>query len=762
MPLVLPTKFKATQIVLSVLFLFTVVNILLALYSSDKTTNSNNSNNQNDNDNSVSAIFGKLSSLALPKLLSLLSLLSLLLQSLLNQDHKIVGYHHNEDNDFVVFQKDYLSNQHLATDTTHHFWNFINSDLDSRQNYDIKLIEGYNYKDYISKLNQEHSLMLNSSFSDHYDMEMKFTAAFIDFFNTILKSIEDCKPTINGINNDEHYPNAAKLEKYFQNLNKLSDEDMNNFKYKLELIHKKGRMPVYGGHLRENYQQELIRNKELLSMYIELNDMELETLKNSHQQFVKSMMKDWPEDLTKYNKYNDFLKGDGIVYLAGGKYNQLALLSIKVLRENGSRLPVEVIIPKHEDYDEEFCNRLLPSLNGKCKLMSDYIPKLYYEQVIRNGGSAAGYQMKNVAIFISSFERVLYLDADNIPIKNPDILFVNKPFTNNHLVVWPDLWRRSTSPKFYDIAGIAVDPSKRVRNSYTKGDPRGVFESADYETSVAHNSYHDCQGAIPEPSSETGQLLINKKVHFKTLLLSMYYNTYGPDYYYPLLSQGAAGEGDKETFIAAAHKLQLPYYQVQEFNREFGPKDETTKKHLYFAMGQYDPIVDYIQSNSDAEFVNTKAAAAAARAKAKAQGKAEDDDAQDNPYLSAPPTTFPQHDRDNSKYNYDYHWYKSSSLFFLHANWPKYYFQQLFTTDERGPVDNKGNRRRLYGNELRQELSAGAISGYDFELKVIEQLKMLYCTDPKFNLKEVPDRDGNDRRKVCDAVEEQRLFLKIS
>lgn len=344
---------------------------------------------------------------------------------------------------------------------------------------------------------------------------MKFTTAFIEFFNTILKTIEDCKPNINRINDDEHYPNAAKLEKYYQTLNKLTDDQMNGFKFKLELIHKNGRMPVYGGHLRENYQQELIRNKELLSMYITLNDMEMEALKNSHQVFINSMMKDWPEDLTKYNKYNDFLKGDGIVYLAGGKYNQLALLSIKVLRENGSRLPVEVIIPKHEDYDEQFCNRILPNLNGKCKLMSDYIPKSYYERVIKNGGPATGYQMKNVAIFISSFERVLYLDADNIPIKNPDILFVNKPFINKHLVIWPDLWRRSTSPKFYEIAGIKVDPAKKLRNSYTKGDPRGVFQSADYETSIAHNSYHDCQGAIPEPSSETGQLLINKKCILK-------------------------------------------------------------------------------------------------------------------------------------------------------------------------------------------------------------------------------------------------------
>lgn len=67
---------------------------------------------------------------------------------------------------------------------------------------------------------------------------MKFTTAFIEFFNTILKTIEDCKPNINRINDDEHYPNAAKLEKYYQTLNKLTDDQMNGFKFKLELIHK--------------------------------------------------------------------------------------------------------------------------------------------------------------------------------------------------------------------------------------------------------------------------------------------------------------------------------------------------------------------------------------------------------------------------------------------------------------------------------------------------------------------------------------------
>ena len=85
------------------------------------------------------------------------------------------------------------------------------------------------------------------------------------------------------------------------------------------------------------------------------------------------------------------MKGDGIVYLGGGKYNQLVLLSIKILRENGSRLPVEVIIPYKNDYDIQFCDRVLPTLNGKCKLMTDYLPQTFVDKI-------SGFQLKNIAL----------------------------------------------------------------------------------------------------------------------------------------------------------------------------------------------------------------------------------------------------------------------------------------------------------------------------------------------------------------------------
>lgn len=635
-----------------------------------------------------------------------------------NEVYSLVGYHQDLDTNLVVVQKNYLNDKFVASDRVGHFWNFLQtSNFDRDSNYDLKLINGYNYKKMIKSLNEETELQLTNSFVDQYKMENKFVEAFKQFFTDLFKTIEDCKPDIGSINNEQHYPNSDKLVKYYQLVNKLLDEDMKKINID-RLLTRKGKIPLYGGHLREQYTEELIRNKELLSMYLTLSDAEVTSLKNSHKKFLKKMMQDWPEDLFKFNKFNKFMKGDGIVYLGGGKYDQLAFLSIKMLRDNGSRLPVEVIVPYAKEYDVQFCDRVLPTLNGRCKLMTDYLPKSYIDQI-------KGFQLKNIAILISSFKRILYLDADNIPIKNPDAFFTNKPFTDKHLVLWPDLWRRSTSPDFYKIADIDVDSGFKMRNSYIQGDPRGK------RTDPVFYSFHDCKGTIPEASSETGQILINKSIHFKTLVLSMYYNFYGPDFFYPLLSQGAAGEGDKETFIAAAHKLNLPYYQVTEFPREFGPVNDHTKKHEIFAMGQYDPIIDYYMST-------------------KSDGGVD--------YDSTLPENYAKSDQDDTYSNYDFHLYRSSSLFFLHANWPKYYLERLFLHnyfENRGPVTTHGDRRRMYGSELKKELG-----GYDFESKIMKQLLWCYCEEPMIDMTGVPETGSSKRKDVCRAITHHMDFLK--
>ncbi|KAI5952015.1 hypothetical protein KGF54_005090 [Candida jiufengensis] len=756
--LTFPTKLKLNNIIIIGLLSFTFINILFVINSSSNS----NSNSSSSLSSSSSSSSSSLSSISTKQILNKLSSSFNIFKfsTNTNDEYSLIGYHHDDDSNFVIIEKNHINEFNINSELNfnNHYYNFLNSDLNFKKNYDLHLIEGYNYQNYLNNLKLNINLHLNNSLILQYENELNFNQAFKDFFLNLIEIIENCKPMMSSINNKEHYSNEKIIEKNFQILMKINDEEMNKIN-KEDFIHRDGKLPFYLGHLRENYINEPIRNKDYLSSFLQLNSFEMDSLKKSHEKFINLMLKEWPKDLIKLNKFNNFLKGDGIVYLGGDKYDQLVLLSIKLLRSNGSKLPVEVIIPKREDYNVQFCDQLLPSLNGKCKVMSDYLPKKYFESITNKDDRSGGYQLKNIAIFISSFENILYIDADNLPLKNPDILFANQPFINNHLVLWPDLWRRSTSPKFYEIANIKVDPHQKIRNSYIKGDKKGENQNKEF------NSFHDCKGTLPETSSETGQLMINKKIHFKTLVLSLYYNYYGPDFYYPLLSQGAAGEGDKETIIVAAHKLNLPYYQVQEFNREFGPILDKTNKHEFFGMGQYDPIIDYIQYTSskavedeekELEKLNSNNNDKTKNKKKTIKKKKTNKDLIN--YKSTPPTTFAKNFEDKSISNYNYHLFQSSSLFFLHANWPKYYIEQLFTWDERGPIDKKGHRRRLYGNDLKLEVN----NKIDFELEIINHLYDIWCKPPWIDLKHVPESGSAKRDEVCKKIELQQGFLKTT
>lgn len=598
--------------------------------------------------------------------------------------YRLIKYFEDLTSGFMVVEKSYQISKNEAERAK------SNQEELSNSKYNIETIDGYKYEKATEISRQQQLLIENASVEEKMEFETRFVDKLVEFFSNLFELIEGSGPNIGSVNDDEHYKKSREDNKY---------------------PHREGRVPVYGGHLRENYLEEPIRTKEMLESYLQLSKEEIFALTNAQSKFVERMPSEYPLEMVELSKFTKFMKGDGIVYLGGGQYNQLVMLSLKLLRKHGSQLPVEVIIPKRSDFDIDFCNRVLPNMNGNCKIMSDYLPD-------RIMSSIGGFQYKTVALLISSFENVLYLDADNLPIKNVDLLFTNKPFIDQHLVLWPDLWRRSTSPNFYDISQIPTDSTKRIRNSYFLGDSRGTGRDI---------LYHDSEGTIPEASSETGQILINKKVHFKTLILSMYYNYYGPNFYYPLLSQGAAGEGDKETFIAAAHKFGLPYYQVQEFNREFGPIDPETNKHNYFGMGQYDPILDFIQAS------------------------------QHEKYLNPVEPTYGKSSSDTMTTNYEYHLFRSSSLMFLHANWPKYYIRDLLlgNANGRGPKDEKGERRRLYTSNLMEELN-----GYDFELDIMDELKWCFCNLYNINLVDVPDSKDTVRGDICSEIHQQIAFLQ--
>ncbi|KAH3681478.1 hypothetical protein WICPIJ_007557 [Wickerhamomyces pijperi] len=537
------------------------------------------------------------------------------------------------------------------------------------------------------------------------------------------------------------------------------------------------RIPMFGAKYRDNEINEPVRTKEYLLKFFKLFPGEFEELKDSHYSFVKGMMSEFPG--VEIDNYWAKLYGkkqgerrDGILYVGGGKYNWLVLLSLKKLRDTGSVLPVEVFIPSDEDYSYDLCTRAFPQLGARCVLVSDYL--LGSDQIKANGETMnknmmhagdkftlAGYQYKPLALLLTSFTNVLMLDSDNFPMQNPDILFHNVPFTNHDLVIWPDIWRRSTSPIYYQVAGVSVDESKQVSESYGDFRDRPSLESggaggAAGELDYSKISYHDLKGAIPEASSETGQMLINKTRHMKTIILAMYYNYYGPTFYYPMLSQGQAGEGDKETFLAAANYFDMTegetdkqgstirsYYQVQEYVREFGiiikggsendplSYSETLDFHIT-AMAQYDPILDYIQSQTTIK-----------------DNSAETGRVLKNPYISQLSTYTPQHA------NYNRHRHVHSRIFFLHTNIPKLYPWELVLNIE-SPHNlfhpkMKYRPRRMYSKILTNEI------GFNVELEIWKTINGFLCQNgttsdtpsnefPLINIEDIFKRGGSDGR----------------
>ncbi|KAL5334799.1 mannosyltransferase putative-domain-containing protein [Aspergillus crustosus] len=276
---------------------------------------------------------------------------------------------------------------------------------------------------------------------------------------------------------------------------------------------------------------------------------EVEEMKRAHDKFVRNM------DLIKpYLHYVPNTRG--IVSTAGGSYLPVLIISLRMLRRTGSKLPVEVFLANDDEYEPYICDVVLPSLNARCIVLSrifDAAPKVMrFEK----------YQFKLFAMLFSSFEEFLFLDADSFPLLQPELLFTNEPFKTKNMVTWPDFWASTVSSYYYDIA-LQPKPEPGIR---------------------------------PRQSTESGEILLSKKTHAKTLLLSTYYNLWGPNYYYALLSQGAAGEGDKETFVAAAIAVNEPYHQVTEGIVAMG--HSTASGFAGSAMVQFDPTEDYALHSS--------------------------------------------------------------------------------------------------------------------------------------------------------------------
>ena len=284
--------------------------------------------------------------------------------------------------------------------------------------------------------------------------------------------------------------------------------------------------------------------------FIEMKDDEVQDMQLHHENFVKAISVHPPKLV-----YNAGTRG--IVVTAGGPYLPLPVVTLRILKRLGSTLPMEIFLGSNSEYESHICENVLPRLNARCIILSEIL----FSTKEENKPQISRFQLKIFAMLFSSFEEILFLDADSWPVADPLPLFKKDPYKSTGMVLWPDFWYASQSQYYYQISHL----------------PRPEIHS--------------------RASTESGEILLSKKTHAKTLLLAAYYNFWGPEHYYPLLTQGGPGEGDKETFLAAAQAAQEPYYAVSEKIVPIGhpnPNPAENDGVAGFAMVQFDPVQDYV------------------------------------------------------------------------------------------------------------------------------------------------------------------------
>lgn len=205
----------------------------------------------------------------------------------------------------------------------------------------------------------------------------------------------------------------------------------------------------------------------------------------------------------------DRYQGRGIVICGGGsRYLTCAWVCINMLRRTGCRLPVELWQTTQFEMDRSL-RELFAPLGVTC-INSEVIRRQYPVRRL------AGWELKPYAMIHSSFQEILSLDADNMPLQDPTFLFETPQYKKTGAIFWPDFG--------------SLEPDREIWK-------------------ICHVQYRN------EPEFESGQIVIDKQRCWRALQLTMHQNEYS-DFYYQHV------HGDKETFHMAWRMLDQEYAMV--------------------------------------------------------------------------------------------------------------------------------------------------------------------------------------------------------
>ena len=144
--------------------------------------------------------------------------------------------------------------------------------------------------------------------------------------------------------------------------------------------------------------------------------------------------------------------GRGIVMMTNSIGAEFAATSLGMLRFLGSQLPVELWMLDRLTAKRGWCEELVYQ-GIACRYLEDYVddPKKVF---------ADENQQVGAAILFSSFEEILYLDGNTIPVAKPDDIFESNEYKTTGCALWFDFWRSTESPWAGFITGTSQQKSK--------------------------------------------------------------------------------------------------------------------------------------------------------------------------------------------------------------------------------------------------------------------------------------------------------------
>ncbi|KAL7690000.1 putative alpha-mannosyltransferase, nucleotide-diphospho-sugar transferase [Plasmopara halstedii] len=212
---------------------------------------------------------------------------------------------------------------------------------------------------------------------------------------------------------------------------------------------------------------------------------------------------------------------DGIVMVIYPKMIPSAYATIKTLREvQGCQLPIELW---YRSFEMDLDSDTMKSLTALAE--KNELSRITFHEI--TNVHAAGFDSKVCAIYNSHFERILFLDADNVPSRNPTFLFSSTEFLETGAIFWPDFWHPQNS--IFNVHSHSV-----------------LWELLDMPF-------------INMFEQESGQILIDRRRHAQALDLVMFFTFHESNHFESM----QLVHGDKDLFRLAWLKLDAPFHMIK-------------------------------------------------------------------------------------------------------------------------------------------------------------------------------------------------------